>query len=136
MVLTLIWILFGAILGALFVAVASKLRRLRSAVAAGLVVAAAIYVGFATVGDAGATWLAIESFGVLLYGAFAWLGLKRSVGWLALGWALHVGWDVGLHQLLHGSVFTPSWYPPLCIGFDLAVAGLVVAGGRSRVDGR
>jgi hypothetical protein len=135
MIPTLTWILLGAILGALFVAVASKLRQLRSIVAAGLVVAAAIYVGFAAIAAAGATWLAIESFGVLLYGAFAWLGLKRSAGWLALGWALHVGWDVGLHQLHHGSVFTPSWYPPLCTGFDLAVAGLVVVS-RSRANRR
>jgi hypothetical protein len=46
---------------------------------------------------------------------------------LALGWVLHVGWDTLLHTGL-GTDFVPLWYVPLCVGFDLVVAGSVLKG--------
>ncbi len=88
---------------------------------AGLVVAALIYVGFAAVGRAEPRWLAIEAGGVIPFAAFAWAGLRRSPLWLAAGWALHVGWDVGLHSAAT-TPFVPPWYPPLCVGLDAIVA--------------
>ena len=60
-------------------------------------VAALVYVGFGAAGGAGARRLALEIFGVLLYGAAAWAGLRGRPWLLALAWAAHVGWDVLLH---------------------------------------
>src|SRR5690349_20146518 len=63
--------------------------------AAGLVIAAVIYVGFAVAGRAEQDWTMIELAGLVPFAAFAWLGLRRSLGWLAAGWAAHAVWDVG-----------------------------------------
>jgi len=68
--------------------------RERRLLALGLVVAALIYVGLALRADS--RWLAVEAIGVVMFGGLAWLG-RRAEGWLALGWAAHVAWDVGLH---------------------------------------
>lgn len=110
-------------------------RRERRVYAVGLVVAALIYVGFGAAGGAGAQWLALESLGVLLYGAAAWGGLRGRPWLLALGWAAHVAWDVPLHLSGAGSEYTPHWYPWLCVSFDLVMAGAVLAsGGRGAAD--
>ena len=96
--------------------------------AVGLLVTAAIYVAFALVGRASPRWVAIEGLGVALFGGLAWLGRRRWPAALALGWAAHVAWDVGLHLDGAGGAFTPAWYPWLCVGFDLVIAGAVLAG--------
>jgi hypothetical protein len=119
-------IVFGAFLSLLFVAYAIKTRDWRAPVALGLVVAALIYVGFAVVGKASAFWILLELGGVFFYSGLAWLGYKKSSWWLAIGWTFHVLWDVALHQFASGSGFTPAWYPPVCIGFDLVVAFAVL----------
>ena len=72
----------------------------------------------------------IEALGVALYGGAAWLGLRRWLPALALGWAAHVVWDLALHLAGPGGAFTPPWYPWLCLGFDLPIAGAVMAQGR------
>ena len=64
--------------------------------------------------------------GVLLYGAAAWVGFRRSAALLALGWAMHVVWDVALHLQGAGAEYTPGWYPWGCLSFDLVVAGAVL----------
>jgi hypothetical protein len=128
-------VLAGAVLGGLFARFAhsrtgpGEVRLL----AIGLVVAALIYVVFALPGANG-RWLAIETLGVALFAGVAWLGLRVSLWWLALGWVAHVGWDVGLHfdrtQPLVG-----AWYPLLCVGFDLVVAGFLLSvAGASRTS--
>jgi hypothetical protein len=63
----------------------------------GLIVTALIYVVFALLGRGSARSLALEALGVLLYGGAAWLGFRKSAALLALGWAMHVVWDVALH---------------------------------------
>ena len=106
----------------------------------GLVIAALIYVVFALLGK-NYDWLSIEVAGVLLYAIPAILSLKYSKYWLAVGWALHVLWDVLLHA--NGNPdYVPMWYPGVCLGFDLAIAGFVVwwlrkgkAGSRDQVVG-
>ena len=108
-------------------AMARRRRRPEKMLAAGLLVAALVYLGFASWAGAGPEWLAIEALGVSIYGSLAWLGVRRTGWWLAAGWLAHVLWDVGLHQRGPGSIFTPDWYPPLCIGFDLVIAAGVVA---------
>jgi hypothetical protein len=100
--------------------------------AIGLVVTALIYVAFALIGGGSARSLALEAVGVLLYGGAAWLGFRKSAALLALGWAMHVVWDVSLHLQGAGAGYTPDWYPWGCISFDLMVAGAVLAAGASR----
>ncbi len=122
-----IQILLGIVLALPFVMLAGRSYQPTHMLATGLLLAALIYVGFAVFGGAESSWIGVELSGVLFYGFFAWLGLKQSIYWLSAGWGLHLLWDVGLHQFTTGSVYTPSWYPPVCIGFDLAVAALILA---------
>ena len=96
----------------------------RTHFAAGLVIAALVYVVFAIArGTTGS--LLIELGGVVLFTAIAFLGIRHSALWLAAGWAVHVGWDLLLHPV-DASSYAPWWYPPLCLGFDLAVAAGIV----------
>jgi hypothetical protein len=90
--------------------------------AIGLVVVALIYVVFGLFSDS-VGWKIIELIGVLIYGFFAWLGLKKSGWFLAVGWALHVFWDAGLHGV--STPFVPHWYIGGCLGFDLLVAAYI-----------
>jgi hypothetical protein len=109
----------GAALGALFVAITARRtpRGEAGLLAIGLVIAALIYVLVALFG-AGRSGLLYEVVGLLLFGAIAWLGVRVSHLWLALGWAAHVAWDVGLH-VDRIQAIVPAWYPLLCVGFDL-----------------
>lgn len=100
-------------------------KRSKKFFAGSLLIAALIYVGFAVSGfytdTASENWLLIEFLGVFIYFAFAYLGVKVSVWFLAIGWAMHVFWDVGLH--FGGNVaFVPGYYPSVCIGFDIVFA--------------
>lgn len=118
--------LLGAALGGLFGLVARARGRAgeRRLLGVGLLLAAAIYVGFALPArDAG--WLLLEAAGLAVFGALAWLGVRASLWWLVLGWVTHVGWDVELH-LERSQPVVGDWYPLLCIGFDLVVAGFLL----------
>lgn len=86
----------------------------------GLIMAALVYVGFALFGGY-TNYLPLELGGVVLYGLFAFLSKKHTLYWLALGWGLHIAWDVFLHGGA-STPFVPHWYPGLCIGFDIAIA--------------
>lgn len=129
---TVIALLLGAGLAFALVGLARRYPpgRERRVYAVGLVVAALIYVGFGASGGAGAQWLALETLGVLLYGAAAWGGLRGRPWLLVLAWAAHVGWDVLLHLSGAGTEYTPRWYPWLCVSFDLVMAGAVLASNR------
>jgi hypothetical protein len=124
----LVPIVVGAVLGVLFVLAARAWTGStgRLVLGIGLVVTALIYVGFALAAEDRSRSLVIEMVGVLLFGLLAWLGLRRSLWWLSIGWLGHVAWDVGLHldRTLAG---VPAWYPLFCIGFDLVVAGYLLA---------
>jgi len=89
--------------------------------AVGLIVAALIYVGFAALGGAALSWLALEFGGLLLFSLVALLGLRSSVWFLSLGWAAHAAWDVLLHRV-NSADFVPDWYPLACLGFDVFLA--------------
>jgi hypothetical protein len=99
--------------------------------AIGLAVTALIYFVFALVGHGDTRSLALEAGGVLLYGAAAWIGFRRSVTLLALGWALHPVWDVALHLAGPGAAYTPDWYPWGCVSFDMIVGGAVFVAGTA-----
>ena len=120
-------ILLGAALAAAYVALAEwvggKLRAPLYGV--GLVVVSLIYVGLAAVAGAG-DWINTEIGGALVFAALAVGGVRRYPLLLALGGALHVGWDVLLH-VGPSTEFVPLWYVPGCVGFDLVVAGGILA---------
>ena len=120
-------ILLGAVLAAPYVAltewVGGKLRAPLYGV--GLVVVGLIYVGLAAVAGAGDR-INTEIGGALVFAALAVGGVRRYPLLLAVGWALHVGWDVLLH-VGPSTEFVPLWYVPGCVGFDLVVAGGILA---------
>lgn len=123
---TLIQLLIGAFACLVFVLVARRagLKREMIVYAAALVIAALIYVGFAVVGGATVSWLVIESGSLVLFSLVALFGLRRSAWVLMIGWAAHAVWDVLLHKVLEVG-FVPEWYPVVCIGFDLFLAGYI-----------
>lgn len=97
-------------------------RRETAVYSFGLIAAALIYFGFGMFSDSFG-WKLTELGGLLIYAFFAILGLRYSAWFLSGGWFLHVFWDVFLHD--HSTAFVPFWYPKMCLGFDLAVAGYV-----------
>lgn len=127
------WFLIGVVGALRLILYANRFRKksLTKLFGISLLVAAVIYVGFAIIwGDS--NWLAVESLGVLFYGLFYWLAVRYSLLWLALGWSMHVIWDVGLHLLGPGHHVAPEWYAVACLSFDLVVAGYIVY--RARID--
>jgi hypothetical protein len=124
-------VIAGAVLGGLFALFAHSRRSPGEVrlLAVGLMVAALIYVAFALAGAHG-RWLALEAVGLALFSGVAWLGLRVSLWWLALGWVAHVGWDVGLH-LDRTQPVVGAWYPLACVGFDLVVAGYLLSLARA-----
>lgn len=121
MLLSFGYIALGVLGGYAFVMIARRTpERTLRLLAHALIIASFIYVAFAMASMENA-WLAVEIVGVLIFVGFAWLGLRRSLSWLWLGWALHIVWDVGLH-LGADAAFVPFWYPMICVGFDAMVA--------------
>lgn len=117
-----LWLLLGLLGAAVYV----RIGRTKPLAwwALGLAVAAGLYVVFALARGDGVDAL-IEAGGVMLYGAVAWLGVRRgSEGLVAVGWALHPAWDLGVH--LGTGVEAPAWYIWLCLSFDLVVAGALL----------
>lgn len=97
----------------------------RQIYAIGLTAAALIYVGFA-LSRAGWAALRVELLGLAIFGLLTIIGLRWSPLLLAAGWVGHVVWDVLLHGDGHGG-YAPAWYPIMCIGFDLFIAGYITA---------
>jgi hypothetical protein len=115
-------LLLGSAAALLLVAIAGLKPRLSLPVyAIGLAAAAIVYLAFAAAGGATLRWISVEALGVLLFGLTVWLGLQRSSVILALGWSLHVLWDL-LHLAGARAAYTPGWYPWSCLSFDLIVA--------------
>lgn len=121
-----VWLAVGLVAGAAFAAYVRSVGRARGKVLAnGLVIAALIYVGFA-LWRGTAAWIVAELVGVALFAVFAWLGIRRSVAWLAVGWSLHTVWDAALHLGSTGGAFAPEWYVVACISFDLLLAAMIL----------
>ena len=116
----------GAVYGTTLVLIAVAVPRFtRHILAAALLVAALLYVGFAVEAQTSAWWLAAEAAGVGIYGYAAMRGVCGSAWWLAGGWALHPVWDVALHWAGPGRAFAPAWYATSCLTWDIMVAGIV-----------
>jgi hypothetical protein len=106
--------------------------------AIGLALAALVYVAFALAGGAAPAWVALELGSLLFFSLLALLGLRVSAWFLALGWAAHAAWDLLTHGTQGASLFVPAWYPAVCAGFDLLLAGYLIlraARGRARGTG-
>lgn len=123
----IVWASLGGVTGSLNLYIIQRLIQTskktwteRQAWSLLLATAAAIYVGFAVLGGAPVTWLGIELAGLLFYGGLAMLGARGWIGWLGVGWLLHMLWDVWLHHDGHPG-YVPSWYVPGCLGYDIVV---------------
>lgn len=124
----------GAVLAGVFVALARRAGRHELAwIATGLFVAGAAYplMGLPAhaLGD-----MRVELFGVVLFAAFAGLGIVASPWFLAAGWGLHGLWDLALPWVADTG-YVPPWYAAACLGFDVVVAAaMVVRSLRGGVD--
>ena len=90
-----------------------------------LVVAALIYLLFALNGlfwtEAVFYWVLIQIAGTILFSLIAFMAYKKVYNpfiLLSMGWFSHTLWDLVMH-VFETSSFIPSFYPPICIGFDL-----------------
>ena len=110
-----------AVFPLLFLANKLSFNAMQQVLGLSLVVAAALYIGFAFVGGSG-IWLAVEIIGLPIYGAFYYLSCKYTGIWLSVGWSLHPLWDVLLHLNVTGAHGVPAWYSLACASFDVAVA--------------
>jgi uncharacterized protein DUF6010 len=97
----------------------------RTLLATVLFAAAGAYFGFAVVGPVSRLWLLVELLQVVAFGLFGLYGWRGSPNWLALGWALHPLWDVGVHYAGPGRSFAPRGYVFACVTFDLVVAAYI-----------
>ena len=121
-------LLAGAVLGLATEAVALALPRQQARLlsAAHLAAAGGVYLGFA-VADGRRSALLVQAGELLGVTALAALADQRdSPGLPGAGWLAHVTWDA-LHHRGRGPR-VGSWYPPLCIGYDVAVAAPLLTG--------
>lgn len=122
--MTLVWGVAGAAGGLVFALLVARASRARAAeiFAISLAFIAAVYVGPAVGGVSAAdTAESLVGFGFLVFSIVA---VRRPPFWLALGYLAHGAWDA-LHG--HGVPATlPAWYAPACLGFDWAVAAVLV----------
>ncbi|WP_455206394.1 hypothetical protein [Kaarinaea lacus] len=86
----------------------------------GLLIAVALYVLLAVL-TGNPVFIAIEVVGLMLFLFLIWLGYYYSLWFIAVGWLLHVLWDVGL-QPAQTAPYIPQWYTWLCVGFDIVMA--------------
>jgi hypothetical protein len=80
---------------------------------------------FASAGQETNHWLWIEILSVVIFAAFAVLGVKRSPWFLAIGIAFHgLAWDSWHYQ---NSTYIPDWYVLACLAVDLTLGAYVAA---------
>ena len=105
-------------------------RRAPTVYAAGLIAAALVY--FLAALSGGYKNIFSEALGVGIFSALAIFSLRRAPTLLALGWLLHVGWDLSAYPLTSAASM-PHWYRWFCSGFDLVIAGYIIGrfGARS-----
>jgi len=118
---TWILILVGLLIGFALITIARMIDYSEGdLLSSGLLVAAAIYVGFAVVwGEDG--WIRFEAVGVAIFSLLAFLARRFGILWIGVGWLLHIGWDYLFHMVGAGTHLVPAWYPPFCIGVDFVI---------------
>ena len=94
---------------------------------AALPAAGGVYLGFA-VADGRRSALLVQTGELPGFTALAALAVQRdSPGLLGAGWLAHVTWDARHHRG-RGPARVRPWYPPLCIGYDVALAAPLLTG--------
>jgi hypothetical protein len=88
----------------------------------GLIGAAGIYVVSGFLSDN----LPVEVGGLLIFSGFAMVALGRWPYIAVVGWLAHSFWDVLGFIGISGHALAP-WYPPVCLGFDIAFAIMLLA---------
>jgi hypothetical protein len=111
----LAWVLAGALLAAVIVALVRGRAAEVGLWRVGLVVAALVYPAAAAAGG-GPTEAVRELAAALPWIAVAIASRRFGLLVLATGWALHGVWD--MIPVMRS--WMPDFYPPLCLGFDLA----------------
>ncbi|MFL5384759.1 MAG: hypothetical protein ACJ8GN_19725 [Longimicrobiaceae bacterium] len=87
------------------------------------IVVASYYVLFAAM-DGTTRALVVETAGALAFAALAVAGFRRQLWLAAAALAGHGLFDV-VHDRLVENPGVPPWWPPFCIGFDLAAGGFL-----------
>jgi hypothetical protein len=121
-------LLAGVVLGLASNAVLLALPRQQARLpGAGLAAADGVHLGIAVPG-ARRSALLVQIGEVLGFTALAALAVQRdSPGVLGSAWLAHSIWDA-LHYRGRGPTRVRSWYPPLCIGYDVALAAPLLTG--------
>jgi hypothetical protein len=122
----------GVVLGALYLFLARRAGRMEIwLLAAGLIVAAAVYLVFALTGASSPREYRLEIIGMVIFTPMALGGARWWPPLVGLGWLLHGAWDVLLHW--PAQAWLPGLYPVFCVSFDLVVAAyfLFLLGMRS-----
>lgn len=123
----LLLLVLGWVLALLFINMARINAAMEhSVLAAGLIIAAAVYLVLASFTGSQA-WIALESVGLLGYGLAAILGALVSPWWLVVGWLAHPIWDIYFHWLGAGALFVPGAYVIICLSFDIIIAAYVAS---------
>lgn len=117
----------GVMLSLGFIALVRWLHPRHELIVYGLVLVptAGAYVFFALLNGAMSA-LPHELLGVLLYGGLGLAGVWRWPVFIAFGWATHVAWDLAVSGG-SAAAYTPAWWPAVCIGTDLFLAGYITA---------
>ena len=120
-------ILAGVLLSLGFIAFVRRVYPQRELTLYGIALAptAGAYVVFALLHGALGS-LSGELIGVLLYGGIGLAGVWRFPMLIAFGWATHVAWDLAVASESAAS-YVPAWWPALCVGTDLFLAGYITA---------
>jgi hypothetical protein len=91
-----------------------------------LIVIAAYYVLFATIGGAGgAQALAAELIAAAVFAVVAIVGFRTSLWWVAAGIAAHGVFDWLVHPRLIANPGVPAFWPDFCGAIDIALGVLV-----------
>lgn len=85
----------------------------------------AVYLGSA-LAEKSRRSIVLEAIATVLCIALALAGLWLSPLALILGYGLHGIWDFLHHPVPVGAQIPQRWYPPLCVGFDWAIAVAMV----------
>jgi hypothetical protein len=92
-----------------------------------LIVIAAYYVLFATMGASSYSTLAIEIAVGLVFSVLAVLGFKKSMWLAAAGIAGHGFFDFFVHHALVTNPGMPVWWPGFCGTIDIVLGGWLAA---------
>lgn len=90
----------------------------------GLIIAALAYVAFVLINGRDTQNLSLELGGLAFFSVLVLLSNKYSLYFLALGWAMHIGWDSLLHSY-SATPYVPLHYIESCIGFDIVISGYI-----------